>query len=213
MSDQQTSQLLQGCPVIPVVAIHNADDAVNLAQALQRGGINAIEITLRTEAGLDAIRRVAKDVPDMVVGVGTVTTPDDAKRSEDAGSQFLVSPALGPKLQQALLDSPLPALPGTASPSEAFAAYEAGFTHLKLFPAGAVGGAALLKGINAPLPMLKFMPTGGVRPENMLDYLSLPNVYAVGGTWIAKSDMIAKGEWATIENNAREAMAKAATLG
>ena len=202
--------LLKGCPVIPVVAVEDAGRAVDLARALQRGGIYAIEITLRTEAGLESISRVAKEVPDMVVGVGTVTTPDDVKASEDAGARFLVSPALGPKLQKALLDSPLPALPGTASPTEAFSAYEAGFTHLKLFPAGAVGGAALLKGMHAPLPMLRFMPTGGVRLDNMLDYLSLPNVYAVGGTWIAKSDAISSGDWGGIEARAREAMAKAA---
>ena len=206
------AEVLKGCRVVPVVAVADADHAVPLAEALLAGGITAIEITLRTEAGLRAIANVARALPEMTVGVGTVTTPDHVRASEDAGAQFLVSPALGPRLQRALLDSPLPALPGTASPTEAFSAWEAGFTHLKLFPAGAVGGAALLKGMHAPMPMLQFMPTGGVRLDNMADYLSLPNVYAVGGTWIAKSDAIADGDWKGITARAREASDAAGAL-
>ena len=206
------AEVLKGCRIVPVVAVADADHAVPLAEALLEGGITAIEITLRTEAGLRAIANVAKALPEMTVGVGTVTTPDHVRASEDAGAQFLVSPALGPDLQRALLDSSLPALPGTASPTEAFSAWEAGFTHLKLFPAGAVGGVALLKGMNAPLPMLQFMPTGGVRLGNMLDYLALPNVYAVGGTWIATSDAIASGQFDQIARNAREAVERAASL-
>ena len=201
------TDILKDCPVVPVVAVNHARDAVPLAEALVAGGINAIEITLRTETALDSIHAVAQHVPDMVLGVGTVTTPDEVKACEDAGAQFLVSPALAPKLQQALLDSPLLALPGTATPTEALTAYEAGFTRMKLFPASVVGGVSMIKGIGAPMPQLHFMPTGGVNTDNMAEYLALANVYAVGGTWIAKSDAIDSGDWDGITERARAAMA------
>ena len=200
------TDILAGCTVVPVVAVNHARDAVPLAEALLAVGIRSIEITLRTEAAMDAIRAVARDVPDMVLGVGTVTTPDQIKACEDAGAQFLVSPALAPKLQTALLETDLLVLPGTATPSEALTAFEAGFTRMKLFPAAVVGGVAMLKGIGAPMPQLRFMPTGGVKPDNMAKYLALPNVYAVGGTWIAKSDAIDAGDWSGITERARAAM-------
>lgn len=200
------SDILAGCPVVPVVAVNDPASAVPLAEALLAGGIRSIEITLRTDTALESIRAVAKHVPDMVLGVGTVTTPDEVKACEDAGAQFLVSPALAPRLQSALQDTDLIVLPGTATPSEALTAYEAGFTRMKLFPAAVVGGVAMLKGIGAPMPQLRFMPTGGVKPDNMAEYLALPNVYAVGGTWIAKSDAIDAGDWSGITERARAAM-------
>jgi 2-dehydro-3-deoxyphosphogluconate aldolase/(4S)-4-hydroxy-2-oxoglutarate aldolase len=208
MSDPM-SDLLSNSPVIPVVAIDDPNHAVPLCKALMAGGINAIEVTLRTSRAIEAIKNIKAECPDMILGVGTVLTPDDVKRSEDTGAHFLVSPGLSPKLQKALEATDLLVLPGTASPSEALSAYEAGFHKVKLFPAGAVGGAALIKSVYAPMPLVSFMPTGGVRLTNMNDYLSLPNVYAVGGTWIAPSALINAGDWNQIETNAREAMAKA----
>jgi len=206
------SDLLAESPVIPVVAIENSDQAVDLCEALMKGGINAIEVTLRTETAIASINNIKQRCPDMILGVGTVLTPNDVKRSEDTGADFLVSPGLSPNLQKALQDSDLLVLPGTATPSEALRAYEAGFDKVKLFPAGAVGGAALIKSVYAPMPKVGFMPTGGVRLANMNDYLSLPNVYAVGGTWIATSALINAANWEEIEKNAREAMEQAAKV-
>lgn len=206
------SNLLSSSPVIPVVAIEEPANAVALCEALQRGGINAIEVTLRTSKALQAISEIKKHCPNMILGVGTVLTPEDVKMSEDAGVDFIVSPGLSPKLQTALQESDLLVLPGTASPSEALSAYEAGFHMVKLFPAGAVGGVNLLKSIQAPMPNVKFMPTGGVRTTNMHEYLELPNVYAVGGTWIATKDDINNKSWALIEEKAAEAMQIATNL-
>lgn len=200
------SSMLTDSPVIPVVAIDNPDRAVGLCQALQRGGINAIEVTLRTAKAMQAIANIKKHCPNMILGVGTVLMPDDVARCEDAGADFLVSPGLSPNLQARLQKTDLLVLPGTASPSEALSAFEAGFEMVKLFPAEAVGGAALLKAMYAPMPKIQFMPTGGVRTTNMMSYLSLPNVYAVGGTWIATQANINDGAWDVIEANAKEAL-------
>ena len=199
--------ILSNYPVIPVVAIDDPAGAVDLARALQRGGIHAIEVTLRTERAIEAVANIKKTCPDMCMGVGTVLTPDDVKSAVDAGADFLVSPGVSPKLEAALLASGILALPGTASPTEALSRYEAGFEMVKLFPAEAVGGAALLKAMYSPMPKVQFMPTGGVRISNMMDYYSLPNVFAVGGTWIAKQSDINNGHWDVIEANARQAMA------
>lgn len=200
------TKLLSNSPVVPVVAIEKNEDSIGLCESLLRGGIEAIEVTLRTENALKAIKTIKTKCPNMILGVGTVLTPKDVKAAEDAGADFLVSPGLSPVLQNAFQNTELLVLPGTASPSEALSAYEAGFDMVKLFPAEAVGGAALLRAMYSPMPKIKFMPTGGVRPSNMQDYLSLPNVYAVGGTWIAKQDDIRNGKWDLIENNAKEAM-------
>jgi len=201
------SDLLSKCPIIPVVAIDNADHAVGLCQALQKGGVNAIEVTLRTEQALQAIKNIKAECPDMILGVGTVLTEADVKKSEDAGADFLVSPALSPKLLPALQATELLVLPGTASPTEALCAYDAGFEKVKLFPAEAVGGAALIKSIYAPMPKIHFMPTGGVNLGNMMSYYSLPNVYAVGGTWIARGADINAQNWDVITANCEEALA------
>ncbi|MEP1230513.1 MAG: bifunctional 4-hydroxy-2-oxoglutarate aldolase/2-dehydro-3-deoxy-phosphogluconate aldolase [Litorimonas sp.] len=201
------SNILVNSPVIPVVAIEDPNTAVNLCSALQRGGIHAIEVTLRTAKAIEAIAQIKKHCPKMVLGVGTVLTPDDVSKCEDVGADFIVSPGLSPKLLARLQKTDLLVLPGTASPSEALSAYEAGFHKIKLFPAEAVGGAALIKSIFAPMPKISFMPTGGVRTTNMMSYLSLPNVYAVGGTWIASQNNLNARNWGAIETNAREAMA------
>lgn len=200
------SDLLATSPIIPVVAIDNADDAVPLCEALQKGGVNAIEVTLRTEAALQAIRNIKANCPDMILGVGTILTGDDVLKSEDAGADFLVSPGVSPQLLPALQKTDLLVLPGTASPSEALTCYDAGFKKVKLFPAEAVGGAALIKSIYGPMPKIQFMPTGGVNLGNMMSYYSLPNVYSVGGTWLARSSDINAGNWETITANCKEAL-------
>ena len=204
--------ILENSPVIPVVAIENPQDAVPLAEALLRGGINAIEVTLRTPRALEAIELIKKNCPAMVMGVGTIMKPTDILASEVAGADFLVSPGLPPDLLEAFQRTELLVLPGTATPTEAMRAYDAGFHRVKLFPAEAVGGIPILKSINGPMPQIKFMPTGGVNIGNLTQYLELPNVFSVGGTWIARQNDITGKNWDQIENNAREAMKTAKSL-
>jgi 2-dehydro-3-deoxyphosphogluconate aldolase / (4S)-4-hydroxy-2-oxoglutarate aldolase len=190
-------------PVMPVVTIADAASARLLARALLAGGIGAIEITLRTPAALEAIRRVAGEVPQMALGAGTILTEQDAFAAAEAGAHFLVSPGLTPALAKAARDCPAPLLPGVATASEAMAAREFGFRLLKLFPAEAAGGRALLKSLAGPLPDLRFCPTGGISLETAPDYLALGNVICVGGSWIAPDAAIAAGDWAGITARAR----------
>lgn len=192
-------------PVMPVVAVSSVREGVNLARALHEGGLDVIEVTLRTPAALDAVRAIRAELPDVLVGTGTVRRPEDATASLDAGAQFLVSPGTPARLADALIECGAPALPGCATASEAMALADKGFTALKFFPAEAAGGAALLKGLHGPLADLKFCPTGGVNPQNAADYLSLPNVICVGGTWVAPKDAVAKGDWARVTELAKAA--------
>lgn len=196
-------------PVVPVVTIPEAGQAAPLARALLAGGVSTIEITLRTPSALEAIRRVAGEVPEMVVGAGTILSPADAEAAAKAGARFLVSPGLTPALLMAAGGFSVPLLPGVATASEAMTARDAGFRLLKLFPAEAVGGKALLKGIGGPLPDLGFCPTGGITLESAPGYLALPNVRCVGGSWLAPEAAIAAGDWASITALARGAAALA----
>lgn len=196
---------LHSAPVIPVLVIDDADHAVPLARALVAGGLPNLEVTLRTDAALEAITRMAREVPDARVGVGTVRNPDDVRRAADAGAVFAVSPGLPPSLREA--DLPIDLLPGAMTPTEIMTAAEAGFDALKLFPASVAGGEAMLRAIAGPLPDLRFCPTGGVREDTLRRYLALPNVACVGGTWLATADMLARGDWAGIETLARRAVA------
>jgi len=202
----------RACPVVPVLSVETVGQAAPLAEALARGGITVAEMTLRTPAGLAAIAAMKAAVPDLVVGAGTVLSAKDVNDCMEGGADFLVSPGTSPELLSAMAAAPVPALPGVATPSEAMAARALGLTHLKLFPAAVVGGLDMLKGMAGPLADLSFMPTGGVKPDNMADYLALPSVYGVGGTWIAKPEHVAAGDWSGIEARAREAasIAKAA---
>lgn len=200
-------QILRLSPVMPVVTIADAASAPLLARALMAGGIGAIEITLRTQAALEAIRRVAGEVPQMAIGAGTILNAADAYAAAEAGAHFLVSPGLTPALAQAARDCPAPLLPGVATASEAMLARDFGFRLLKLFPAEAVGGRALLKSLHGPLPDLRFCPTGGISLESAPDYLALANVLCVGGSWIATDAAIAAGDWDGIAGRSRAAAA------
>ncbi|MBB3047933.1 2-dehydro-3-deoxyphosphogluconate aldolase/(4S)-4-hydroxy-2-oxoglutarate aldolase [Litorivivens lipolytica] len=193
------------CPVIPVIVIDQPEQAVPLAKALYRGGLKVLEVTLRTEYGLQAITDISKALPDAVVGAGTVITADDVKKSKQAGARFLVSPGCTPSLVNAAQAEDIALLPGINTPSEAMALLEFGLTHLKFFPAEAAGGVPMLKSIAGPLPQLRFCPTGGVNPDNARDYLALPNVACVGGTWMLDKAAIANGDWDVIETLSREA--------
>jgi 2-dehydro-3-deoxyphosphogluconate aldolase/(4S)-4-hydroxy-2-oxoglutarate aldolase len=202
---EQLLSILQAQPVIPVLRIERLGDAVPLARALVSGGLPAIEITLRTPDAMDAIRLVADEVHDAVVGAGTVLSAKDFNNAVAAGARFIVSPGTTQELLDAASNSPVPFLPGAVTPSEVMAMREEGYRVLKFFPAEQAGGAAFLKSLAAPLPDMRFCPTGGISPKNAADYLALPNVVCVGGSWVAPDDAIKAGDWARIEQLAREA--------
>jgi 2-dehydro-3-deoxyphosphogluconate aldolase/(4S)-4-hydroxy-2-oxoglutarate aldolase len=192
-------------PVIPVVVLDDAEAAVPLARALVEGGLPVIEVTLRTPSALESITRIAAEVPDAVIGAGTIVRPEDAERSAAAGARFLVSPGCTPRLQAAMVATGLPFLPGVATASEVIALLEDGITAMKFFPAEAAGGTAYLKSLAGPLPQVRFCPTGGVGQRNAADYLALPNVGCVGGSWLTPADAVRDGDWARIRKLAAEA--------
>ncbi|MDC7713264.1 bifunctional 4-hydroxy-2-oxoglutarate aldolase/2-dehydro-3-deoxy-phosphogluconate aldolase [Vogesella sp. LYT5W] len=201
--------LLRQSPVMPVIVVNDAAVAVDLARALVAGGIRTLEITLRTKAALAAMRRIRDEVPDALVGAGTVRTRAHLEAALDAGAQFGLSPGLTPELAAAARASGVPFIPGVATASEAMHAQDEGFNILKLFPAEAVGGIKLLKALAGPLPELRFCPTGGIDASNAPAYLAQPNVLAVGGSWLTPADALAAQDWARITQLAREASALA----
>ncbi|MBB3664095.1 MULTISPECIES: bifunctional 4-hydroxy-2-oxoglutarate aldolase/2-dehydro-3-deoxy-phosphogluconate aldolase [Prauserella salsuginis group] len=204
-----SSELLDLSPVMPVVVLDDAEAAPDVARALLAGGIRTIELTLRTPAALEAIEKVASQVPDIVVGAGTVTTPEQAAQAADAGAAFLVTPGTTDALLDAVAATRLPFLPGAATVSEAMRLAERGLDTLKFFPAEASGGPAALKAFAGPLPHLKFCPTGGVSVANAPEYLGLSNVGCVGGSWLTPKDAVAARDFATIERLAKESAALA----
>jgi 2-dehydro-3-deoxyphosphogluconate aldolase / (4S)-4-hydroxy-2-oxoglutarate aldolase len=199
------SSPLDLAPVVPVVVIEDAADAVPLARALVAGGLLAIEVTLRTPAALDAIRAIADKVPDAVIGAGTVITPEQVKECVAAGARFLVSPGWTDVLLEAMRGAGVPFLPGVSTTSEVVALLERGVREMKFFPAEAAGGTAYLKSLAGPLPQARFCPTGGIGAARAPEYLGLPNVGCVGGTWMIPGDAVAAGDWGRIEALAREA--------
>ncbi|MCH2548309.1 MAG: bifunctional 4-hydroxy-2-oxoglutarate aldolase/2-dehydro-3-deoxy-phosphogluconate aldolase [Alphaproteobacteria bacterium] len=205
MTNSLASMLAQN-PVIPVVTLQNADDGVKLAEALLEGGISVIEITLRTEAGLEAIRQVAKHVKGMIVGAGTITTPDQFKQAVDAGSQFIVSPGLTDTLANGVLQESTPFLPGVSTTTEIMIAREYGLEFLKFFPASLSGGAAAIKQFGGLFPDIRFCPTGGINLDNFNDYLRLKNVVCVGGSWVSPDSLINNANWGEITRLSQEAL-------
>ncbi|QDC00577.1 2-dehydro-3-deoxy-phosphogluconate aldolase [Mesorhizobium sp. 8] len=201
--------LLDGQPVIPVLKITDVAHAVPLARALARGGLKAIEITLRTPDALECIRRVAAEVPEAVVGAGTILSASQFDEAASAGSKFIVSPGITRELLVAAEPSEVPLLPGAITPGEIMAAREAGLDFLKFFPAEQAGGAAFLKALASPIADVRFCPTGGIGPKNAADYLGLPNVLCVGGSWVAPDDLVKAGRWDEIEALAKAASALA----
>ncbi|MFF4149935.1 bifunctional 4-hydroxy-2-oxoglutarate aldolase/2-dehydro-3-deoxy-phosphogluconate aldolase [Streptomyces sp. NPDC001651] len=199
------TSVLDLAPVVPVVVVDDPSDAVPLARALVAGGLRAIEVTLRTPAALDAIRAVADAVPDAVVGAGTVLTPEQVTRSVEAGARFLVSPGWTDALLDAMRASGVPYLPGVSTASEVVALLERGVRELKFFPAEAAGGTAYLRSLYGPLPQVRFCPTGGIGPDSAPDYLALPNVACVGGSWMLPADAVAARDWGRVEALTREA--------
>ena len=199
--------IMRSCAVIPVIAIDDPAHAVPLARALVAGGIRVLEITLRTEHGLAAIRAIAGAVPEAIVGVGTLTQPEEFVAARDAGAVFGVSPGLTPALIVASKTSGLPLLPGVMTPSEVMAAREQGFRQLKLFPAVPAGGIGMLNAIAGPLPDVTFCPTGGISIETAAQFLALKNVACVGGSWLTPKEAMVAGDWARITALAQAASA------
>ena len=198
-------QVMQDSPVIPVIVLTDVHQAVALARALVAGGIRMLEVTLRTPQALACIEAIAKEVPDAVIGAGTVRSPADAKSAARAGARFAVSPGYTASVGQACRDLGLPLLPGVATGSEIMAAQEDGLSELKFFPAMQAGGPAMLKAWGGPFVDARFCPTGGVSPANASEFLSLPNVVCVGGSWLTPADAVEGGDWARITTLALEA--------
>lgn len=195
MSSPSERSLLDLAPVVPVVVLDSVDHAVPVARALVAGGVPVVELTLRTPVALEAIRAIADEVPEITVGAGTVTDPAQVDAAAEAGAQFLVSPGTSPGLLSAMLGTGLPFLPGVATVSEVMGVLRAGVTEMKLFPAEAIGGRALLAAIAGPLPQARFCPTGGITAESAPAYLALGNVGCVGGSWLTPADALAAGDW------------------
>ncbi|MBZ6228976.1 bifunctional 4-hydroxy-2-oxoglutarate aldolase/2-dehydro-3-deoxy-phosphogluconate aldolase [Streptomyces olivaceus] len=204
------ASVLDLAPVVPVVVIDELADAVPLARALVAGGLPAIEVTLRTPVALDAIRAIAGEVPGAVVGAGTVITAEQVGEVVAAGARFLVSPGWTDGLLDAMRASGVPFLPGVSTTSEVVALLEHGVREMKFFPAEAAGGTAYLKALAAPLPQARFCPTGGIGPASAPEYLALPNVGCVGGSWMLPKDAVAGRDWGRVEALAREAAALSA---
>ncbi|MEU2440054.1 bifunctional 4-hydroxy-2-oxoglutarate aldolase/2-dehydro-3-deoxy-phosphogluconate aldolase [Streptomyces rubradiris] len=197
--------VLDLAPVLPVVVLSDAADAVPLARALVAGGLPAIEVTLRTPAALEAIRAIAREVPEAVVGAGTVVTPEQVDAVTAAGARFLVSPGWTESLLTAMRASGVPYLPGVSTASEVVALLERGVREMKFFPAQAAGGTAYLRSLAGPLPQARFCPTGGIGPATAPEYLSLPNVGCVGGSWMVPAEAVAARDWDRIEELSRAA--------
>lgn len=198
--------------VVPVVVLNDAKDAVPLAEALVKGGLPCAEVTFRTEAAEESIRRMSEKYPEMLVGAGTVLTTEQVDRAVDAGAKFIVSPGFDPEIVDYCLEKNIPVFPGCISPSEVAQAVKRGLKVVKFFPAEQAGGLPMLKAMAAPYPMLKFMPTGGISAKNLKEYLGFEKIICCGGSWMVKGDLIKNGEFDRIAEMTREAVELAASV-
>ncbi|WRA33040.1 bifunctional 4-hydroxy-2-oxoglutarate aldolase/2-dehydro-3-deoxy-phosphogluconate aldolase [Helicobacter pylori] len=203
----KTIEVLQISPIVPVVVIENIKDAVPLAQSLIEGGIPIIEVTLRSSCALEAIELIAKNVPKMHVGAGTILNPTQLEQAQNRGAEFLISPGLTIKLLEHAKKKDMPLIPGVSSSSEVMQALEWGYNALKFFPAEYCGGVKLLNAFNGPFKGVKFCPTGGISADNMRSYLNLENVLCVGGSWLTPKDLIQNKEWDKITEICKRALA------
>ncbi|WP_441745086.1 bifunctional 4-hydroxy-2-oxoglutarate aldolase/2-dehydro-3-deoxy-phosphogluconate aldolase [Helicobacter pylori] len=203
----KTIEVLQISPIIPVVVIENIKDAVPLAQSLVEGGIHIIEVTLRSSCALEAIELIAKNVPKMRVGAGTIINPTQLEQAQNRGAEFLISPGLTIKLLEYAKKKDMPLIPGVSSSSEVMQALELGYNALKFFPAEYCGGVKLLNAFNGPFKGVKFCPTGGISADNMRSYLNLENVLCVGGSWLTPKNLIQNKEWDKITEICKRSLA------
>lgn len=199
------SQLLAGAAVVPVVVIEDADTAVELARTLARAGLGVIEVTLRTESALESIRRIAEQVPEVIVGAGSVRRVSQFADVHSAGAKFAVSPGASDALLAAATALNLPFVPGAVTPSESIRLLEQGFKLQKFFPAELAGGMAMLKAMGAPIPEARFFPTGGITADSAADYLAMRNVACIGGSWVVPATLLRNGDYAGIEEIAKDA--------
>ena len=202
-------ELMRDAPVIPVIVIDRVADAVPLARALCAGGIRVLEITLRTQTAMDAVRAIAAEVPEAIVGVGTVVRPAQFDEAVRAGARFAVSPGFTIELGRAARSAAVPLLPGVMTPSDVVAALGEDYSELKFFPAQQAGGIPMLKALNGPFPEVKFCPTGGITPDTAASFLALPNVVCVGGSWLVPKALVDRQDWSAITALARDAAAYA----
>ena len=200
------AEIFAAGPVVPVLVINDVEKAVPLAKALMAGGIKVLEVTLRTPVAIDVISTIAKEVPDALIGAGTVTNAQQLKAVTEAGAKFAISPGMTADLLKAGMDGDIPLIPGISSTSDLMKGKDAGYTHMKFFPAEASGGVKAIKSISGPVPDVTFCPTGGIGPANYKDYLALGNVKCVGGSWVAPDDAINEGDWDRITQLAKEAV-------
>ena len=205
---QRAADFLRKAGVLPVITVHTLDEARAIADALLEGGLNTLELTLRTPVAIDALAMLKRERPDIVIGAGTILNADNIRASIDAGADFLVTPGTPPLLADALAEADIPVVPGAATPTEFMALRERGFRNCKLFPASAVGGLAMLKGLAGPLHDMRFCPTGGISESNAAEFLSQPNVLCIGGSWMVPKDWLAQGQW----DKVKESSAKAAAI-
>ncbi len=206
MLNPSFAALVKNSPILPVLHMESIDDAVNVSRALYQGGITSAEIVLRSEVALDCISAVSEQVPEMNVGVGTLTNPQQVKDSVNAGAKFLVSPSFTKTLATAMLDTGLPMLPGVVTPSEITQALELGIKEVKFFPAQQYGGAKTIKALSSVFSQVKFCPTGGVSPANVAEYFAINSIFAVGGSWMVPKDLIANKDWAAITQLSQQAI-------
>jgi 2-dehydro-3-deoxyphosphogluconate aldolase / (4S)-4-hydroxy-2-oxoglutarate aldolase len=205
MATATVADIVRLGPVIPVLAFDTPEQGEHVSRALHAGGVKVLEITLRTAAGLEAIERASKIAPDIVVGVGTITKPEHCALAKKAGAQFGVSPGLTREMHQASLDAGLPLLPGVMTPSDIIQAMELGYEIVKFFPAVPAGGIGMLQAFHGPFPALKFCPTGGITAESAPNFLALPNVVCVGGSWLTPKAAVAAQDWAEVTRLAHAA--------
>ena len=206
---QKLDLICNSAPVIPVLTLENAEQAIGIGKALVDGGLIVLEITLRSAYGLTAIKQLKQALPNAIIGAGTVMTPQQYESCVEAGADFIVSPGFTTELLHHGSQSSVPLLPGIGSVSEAMQAMALGYRRFKLFPAAVVGGVGFLKAIGGPISELKFCPTGGIKPTNAADYLALHNVMCVGGTWLTPTDLVQQKNWQAIEELAKQACALA----
>ena len=214
MTDSTVFQQIARHGIVPVIAIDNPDAAIPLADALIAGGLPIAEITFRTKAAAAVIEKISTERPQVILGAGTVLSEDNVRAAADCGARFAVAPGLNPKVVEYAFESGLPFAPGIATPSDIEAALSLGCTVLKFFPAQALGGPAMIKALSAPYAHLgvRFVPTGGVNENNLADYLTLPSVPAVGGTWLAQKEDLVQGAWDQIQVRCKKAVAQVAAL-
>lgn len=210
--EEAMTELFRGLRIIPVIVIKDAERAVPLARALIEGGLPCAEVTFRTAAAREALSRIAGEHPEMLVGAGTVLTPEQVRSAKESGARFIVSPGFNPRVVDACREEGIPVFPGVATPTEIEAALERGLRTLKLFPAEAMGGTAFLKAISAPYGGVNFIPTGGIGVEELPGYLKLPSVVACGGSWLAPSAWIDSGDFDRIRVETRSAVERVREL-